>query len=203
MSTSFSALPSYLRRELLEKGVRQSFPASTELIREGQFVKVVPFVLSGLIKVYGQFDDKELLLYYIQAEETCIMSFTAVIENSPSQVYAITEEATDTILISTALVREWTQKYPAFNLLYFQQYHHRYNELIQTISHLVFEKTEQRLLHYLREQAQVKNTSRLNLRHREIARDLGTAREVISRLMKKLEKMEQVKQIEHGWIEVL
>lgn len=202
MNPSLSALPSYLRRELLEKGIRQSFPAGAELLREGQFVKVVPFVLNGLIKVYGRYEDREMLLYYIRPEETCIMSFTAVIENSPSTVFAVTEEPTEAILIPTDLVQEWTQKYPAFNLLYFQQYRRRYDDLIQTISHLVFEKTEQRLLHYLREQARLKNADRLRIRHREIARDLGTAREVVSRLMKKLEKMELVRQVEQGWIEV-
>lgn len=203
MSTPFNFMPSYLRREILEKGIRQSFPANMEILKAGQFVKAVPFVLSGLIKVYAQFDEKDLLLYYIQAEESCIMSFTAIIENSPSQVYAVTEKPTETILIPTDLVQDWTRRYPAFNLLYFQQYHQRYDDLIQTISHLVFDNTEQRLLHYLREQADLKQTAKLNLHHREIARDLGTAREVVSRLLKKLEKADVVRQVEQGWIEIL
>ena len=203
MENLTTSIPSYLRRKIIENGMRQDFSAGTELLREGQFVKVVPFVLSGLIKVYARFDEKELLLYYIRPEESCIMSFTAVIENTPSQVFAITEEVTETVLIPTELVQDWYRHDTAFNLLYFRQYHRRYHDLIQTISHLVFDKTEQRLLHYLREKAGLKGTNLLRIHHREIARDLGTAREVVSRLIKKLERTNQVRQIEQGLIEII
>ena len=200
---ALSFIPSYLRRQILEKGQLAEFPAGTELLREGQYVKVVPIVLNGLIKVSARFDKGELLLYYIKPVESCIMSFTAVIEEAPSRVFAVTEVPTEVILIPTLLVREWTQKYPAFNQLYFQQYHNRYNDLLSNIRHLLFDKLDQRLLHYLRQKAELKNTRVLHLHHREIATDLGTAREVITRLLKRLESEALVRQLENGKLEIL
>lgn len=198
-----SNVPSFLRREMLEKGTRRTFPAQTEILREGQYVKAVPFVLSGLIKVYGKFEERDLLLYYIQPEESCIMSFTAIVENMPSQVFAVAETDTEAILIPNRLVEDWIGRYPAFNRFYFRQYHQRYEDLLGTIQNLLFSSLDRRLRAYLLEQARLKSTRRLHIHHREIAEDLGTAREVISRLMKKLEQEGVVRQAEQGWIEVL
>lgn len=198
-----SNVPSFLRREMLEKGTRRTFPAQTEILREGQYVKAVPFVLSGLIKVYGKFEERDLLLYYIQPEESCIMSFTAIVENMPSQVFAVAETDTEAILIPNRLVEDWIGRYPAFNRFYFHQYHQRYEDLLGTIQNLLFSSLDRRLRAYLLEQARLKSTRRLHIHHREIAEDLGTAREVISRLMKKLEQEGVVRQAEQGWIEVL
>lgn len=198
-----STIPSFLRREILEKGTRRAFPAQTEILREGQYVKAVPFVLSGLIKVYGRFEERDLLLYYIQPEESCIMSFTAIVENTPSQVFALAETATEAVLIPNSLVEEWIARYPAFNRFYFHQYRQRYEDLLSTIQNLLFARMDQRLKAYLLERARLKNTRRLNIHHREIAEDLGTAREVVSRLMKKLEQEGVVRQAEQGWIEIL
>ncbi|MCB9288911.1 MAG: Crp/Fnr family transcriptional regulator [Lewinellaceae bacterium] len=198
-----SSVPSFLRREILEKGLRQAIPAQTEILREGQYVRAVPFVLSGLIKVYAKFEERDLLLYYIQPEESCIMSFTAIVENMPSQVFAVAETATEAVLIPNGLVEEWIGSYPAFNRFYFHQYRQRYQDLLGTIQHLLFARMDERLKAYLLEKARLMNTRRLNIHHREIAEDLGSAREVISRLMKKLEKEGVVRQAEQGWIEVL
>ena len=198
-----SAIPSFLRRDILEKGILRAFPAQTEILREGQYVKAVPFVLSGLIKVYGKFEERDLLLYYIQPEESCIMSFTAIVENMPSQVFAVAETDTEAILIPNRLVEDWIGRYPAFNRFYFHQYHQRYEDLLGTIQNLLFSSLDRRLRAYLLEQARLKSTRRLHIHHREIAEDLGTAREVISRLMKKLEQEGVVRQAEQGWIEVL
>ncbi|MCO6489570.1 MAG: Crp/Fnr family transcriptional regulator [Phaeodactylibacter sp.] len=198
-----SPVPSFLRREILEKGTRRAFPAQTEILREGQYVNAVPFVLSGLIKVSARFEARDLLLYYIQPEESCIMSFTAIVENMPSQVYAVAETATEAVLIPNSLVEEWIGRYPAFNRFYFHQYRQRYEDLLGTIQDLLFARLDQRLKAYLVEKARLMNTRRLNIHHREIAEDLGSAREVISRLMKKLEQEGVVRQAEQGWIEVL
>ncbi|MCB0549442.1 MAG: Crp/Fnr family transcriptional regulator [Phaeodactylibacter sp.] len=198
-----SKVPSFLRREILEKGIRQAFPVQTEILREGQYVRAVPFVLTGLIKVYAKFEERDLLLYYIQPEESCIMSFTAIVENMPSQVFAVAETATEAVLIPNSLVEDWIGRYPAFNRFYFHQYRQRYVDLLGTIQDLLFARMDQRLKAYLLEKARLMKTRRLHIHHREIAEDLGSAREVISRLMKKLEQEGVVRQAEQGWIEVL
>lgn len=177
-----------------------SFDTGQEIMREGQYVKAVPLVLEGAIKVVSHFEEKELLLYYIQASESCIMSFTAVMENSPSRIFAYTESPSRVLLIPAQLIGQYLGTYPAFQQLFFQQYHKRYDDLLRSIEQVLFQKIDQRVLNYLREKSTLQNTLKLKISHREIATDLGSAREVISRAIKKLEQEGQVKQERQGWI---
>jgi CRP/FNR family transcriptional regulator len=155
---------------------------------------VIPIVTKGLIKVFTRHEDKDLLLYYIKPDETCIMSFAASLKNEPSRVYAMTEEDTSAILLPVNKISEWINQFPDFNTLFFQQYNNRYGELLDTISHVLFNKIDKRLYDYLLEKKELTNKNPLKISHRQIASELGTAREVISRVMKKLENEGKVKQ---------
>lgn len=199
----FPFLPDALRREMDAEGMLKSFTAGEELLREGQYVKVIPIVFEGLIKVIAHFEDKELLLYYIQPKESCIMSFSAVLDNTPSKIAAITEEPTLALLLPNRAVEKWVREFPAFNRLFYQQYNQRYEDMLLTIRSLVYEKMDQRLLAYLRQKSELKGTKNLSLRHWEIASDLGSAREVVSRLLKKLESEGFIRQHPHGRIEIV
>lgn len=183
-----------LIEELLEIAVEKDIPDKTEILREGQYVKVLPIVLDGLVKVFSRHDDKELLLYYIRPNESCIMSFSASMKNEPSKVFAMTEGPTKALLIPTDKIDQWIQKYPGFNTLFYQQYNLRYSELLETIGHVLFNKMDKRLFDYLQEKVNLTGNNPLKISHRQIANELGTAREVISRVMKKLETEEKVKQ---------
>lgn len=196
------SLPLSLREEILEMGIRRDVPAGTELLREGQYVKVIPLVLGGLVKVFSRYEDRELLLYYIEPVESCVMSFSAGLWNLPSKVFAITEEESDLLLLPVQHVNEWVRKYPTLNKLFFGQFNKRYEDLLFTIHQVLFQRMDERLLTYLRERAERLGTNILDLRHHQIARELGTAREVISRVMKKLEQEKWVIQHQHG-IEVV
>lgn len=196
------SVPLELRNEILEHGQYVEVESNTEILREGQYIRSVPLVLEGLIKVYNSFEDKELLLYYIEAKESCIMSFSAALSNSPSQIYALAEKPTRLFLLPIKNVQSWLIKYPVFNLLFYQEYNRRYSDLLQTIQQVLFMKMDVRLLHYLRVKSQRLGTPHLDLRHHEIAQELGTAREVISRVMKKLEADDKVRQ-HHSGIELL
>lgn len=176
-----------LKQNILDHSSIVSIHENSELLREGQYIKVIPLVISGLIKVYTKHDDKELLLYYIQPEESCIMSFSACLKNNPSQVFAKTEEDTQTILLPVDKVKDWIKVYPELNTLFFQQYNVRYTDLLETIHHVLFDKMDKRLLDYLTNKVNITGKNPLTMSHREIANDLGSAREVISRVMKKLE----------------
>lgn len=191
-----------LQSEIAEHALYKDIPGHTEILQQGQYVKVVPLVLKGLIKVFTRFDDKELLLYYIQPRQSCIMSFSAIMQNEPSEVYASTEEDTQAILLPVSKINGWVQQFPDINQLFLQQYKQRYSELLDTIQHVLFQKMDVRLLNYLQEKATLTGQNPLSLSHRQIAQELGTAREVVSRVMKKLETNGWVKQHTHG-IEVL
>jgi CRP/FNR family transcriptional regulator len=192
--------------ELLEKMATHSdlvtVPALTGLVRQGQYVKVVPIVLNGLLRVFTQYHEKELLLYYIKPSESCVMSFTAVINNDSSHIYAITEEDSELLLLPAEHLLRWLQEFPVLSNLYHKEYYSRYNELLETIHQMVFEQLDHRLLNYLREKAAVHKTSLLNILHRQIAADLGSSREVITRTLRKLEREGQIRQTNQG-IEVI
>jgi CRP/FNR family transcriptional regulator len=196
----------YLEKELLAELIQvapiKTFPAHTELIREGQYVKVIPIVLEGLLKVYTQFEEKELLLYYVQPEQSCIMSFSSVVNGDSSKIFAITEEESTLLLIPSEKINEWIRLYPSINKLFYKQYDLRYAELVETIHQMLYFKLDRRLLDYLTEKVKVTGKNPLKISHKEIANDLGTAREVVSRLVKKFEKQNVLKQ-HHDSIEVI
>jgi CRP/FNR family transcriptional regulator, anaerobic regulatory protein len=190
----FKYLGKDLIAELVAVAVIKTFSANNEIVREGQYVKYIPIVLSGLVKVYTQFEEKELLLYYIKPEQSCIMSFSSCINNDKSKIFAITEEESTVLLIPSDKVAKWVIAFPNINLLFYQQYDLRYSELVETIHQMLYYKLDKRLLDYLAERVAVVGKNPIKISHKEIALDLGTAREVVSRLIKKFEKQNILKQ---------
>jgi CRP/FNR family transcriptional regulator len=180
-------LPPELKAEITQLGNSVEVSKGTTILQEGQYVKVIPIVLAGLVKVFTQVEDRELLLYYIRPSESCVMSFSAIINNDKSKIFAMTEADSTLLLLPSEKMAAWTRQYPRLNEIFFQQYNVRYNELIETIRHLLFNRLDQRLLNYLREQGRIRGTTVIQVKHREVAQDLGTAREVITRTMRKLE----------------
>ena len=191
-----------LRKELEAHAILKEVPQGTEILREGQYVKVIPIVLEGLIKVFSRHEEKELLLYYIKPQESCIMSFSAGMKNEPSKIFAVTEEDTSALLLPTDKVAQWVREYPEVNQLFFQQYNLRYSDLLTTIHQLLFERLDKRLLDYLVNKSLLTGRNPIKISHRQIAAELGTAREVISRIMKKLENDGKIRQ-EANTIEIL
>jgi len=193
---------SYLGQELAAKIIDVSLVVevekNTEIVKEGQYIKYIPIVLSGLVKVSTRKEDKELLLYYIQPFESCVMSFSACLKNEVSKIFASTEDNSTIILIPTENVLKWINEYPRLNGLFYQQYNLRYLDLLETINELLFDKLDKRLFEYLKEKILLTGKNPYNISHREIAYELGTAREVITRILKKLEKENKIKQFKEG-----
>lgn len=189
---------SFLKPELvnliLSKSTVQEIPKGTEILREEQYVKVLPIVLEGLVKVYSRFDEKELLLYYIEPSQSCVMSFYAALKNTPSKVFAQTEKDSKIILIPVEYLPIWLKEYPDFNELFYNQFNLRYSELLDTISHLLLDKMDKRLYDHLKRKTALINKTSIKISHLQLANELGTAREVISRVIKKLETDEKVEQ---------
>ena len=202
ISQTLAHLNTDLVSEIIEFAITKEIPSDQEILKEGQYVKVIPIVIEGLIKVFTSHKDRELLIYYIRPNESCIMSFAASLKNEPSKVFAVTEENTLALLLPVDKVSKWIRQFPDINTLFFQQYNLRYSELLDTIQHLLFDKMDQRLHSYLLEKVNLTNQNPLKLSHRQIANELGTAREVISRTIKKLEAEKLVVQHSNS-IEIL
>lgn len=182
---------SFLKPELLEIVLQVSsikeFSKGTQILREEQYVKVLPIVLNGLVKVNSKFNDKELLLYYIKPAQSCVMTFYAALQNTPSKVFATVEEDSKILLIPIQYLSSWLIKYPEFNALFYNQYNLRYTELLDTIGHLLLDRMDKRLFDHLKKKLDLSNTNAIKMSHNQIANELGTAREVITRALKKLE----------------
>jgi len=194
--TSLKRLIPQIDSDLIQLIATQSeemeIPAETILLKTGNYVQAVPLVTSGLIRVSRMEDGKELLLYYIHPGEMCIMSFSACCSNSASLIEAITLEKTSILLIPSVKLREWISSYPSFNYFIFGMFNKRYLDLIDTINQLIFNRLDERLLIYLKEKSGLSGNSQLAITHQQIATEMGTAREVISRLLKKLEQEKKI-----------
>lgn len=195
---TFAHLGSDTLDRIIEIGTLQTIPAGTQILREGQYVKVVPLVIEGLIKVFTRQEDKELLLYYIQPEESCIMSFSAGLTNEPSKVYALAEIDTKALLLPAAEMNNCIKQYPNFNTMFYDMFKLRYVDLLDTINHIIFNKLDQRVLKHLQDKSELHGSKIVSITHKQIANELGTAREVVSRIIKKLEKEGQLLQIQDG-----
>ncbi len=190
----FAFLGHDLIDEILKHSSYREIPKDTEILREGQYIKVIPLVVDGAIKVFTRFKEKELLLYYIRPDQSCIMSFTAIMKNEPSKVFAIAEVDTQALLLPNSKINTWYNNYPKFNSLYFNLYNERYIDMLNTINHLLFDKLDQRVLDHLQKKEEISGDQLVKITHKQIANELGTAREVISRIIKKLEKEDKLEQ---------
>ncbi|MCD6658761.1 MAG: Crp/Fnr family transcriptional regulator [Lentimicrobium sp.] len=188
----FSFADPHLLEEVLTEAKFQEIPSGTTILRAEQYVKVIPLVISGVIKVFTSSGEKELLLYYIRSGESCVMSFASGLKNEPSKVFALTEEDTVVLLMPVDKVAVWSKIYPELNTLFFQQFNLRYADLLETINHVLFDKLDQRVYEYLKSKAAITGKKALKIPHKNIAADLGTAREVVSRILKKLESEKRI-----------
>ncbi|MEO9891867.1 hypothetical protein [Aurantibacter sp.] len=101
--------------EILKHSSIQDFPKNTQILKEEQYVKVLPIVINGLVKVFSKFKEKELLLYYLEPKQSCVMSFSAALKNMPSKVCASTEEDSKILLIPTNKLPNWPKEFPDLN----------------------------------------------------------------------------------------
>lgn len=194
LSRSLPFLPPPLLAEFANHGEEVTVAKGSVLMRQGQYVKVIPVVLDGLVRVSTLAENRELLLYFIKPSESCVMSFSAILHNDASKIQAEAGEDSRLLLLPAERIPGWIREYPRLNMLFFEQYNTRYHELIDTIQQLLFNRLDQRILHYLEELASIRQTRIIRIRHREIAQHLGTAREVVTRTMKRLEAEGRIRQ---------
>ncbi|WP_339905720.1 Crp/Fnr family transcriptional regulator [uncultured Cyclobacterium sp.] len=159
------------------------------IIEPGQFIKMVPILLSGSIKVLRLDEEgRELLLYYIDPGETCALSLTCCSSYRPSEIRAVAEE--DCIILSVPVDKheKWTEEFRQWKDYVTDSYRIKFQELLRTLDAVAFKRMDERLMRYLVTKMKQLKTNELSTTHQEIANELGTSREVVSRLLKQLEK---------------
>ncbi len=177
-----------LLEELSSKGQIHTFEEGDILMEPGQYIKTVPLVLDGSIKIIRSDEDgKEIFLYYLDRGDTCAISLTCCSAYKPSAIKAVAEEPTTIIAIPVNLHEKWTNDFRQWKEFVSKTYQNRFEELLKSIDEVAFKKMDERLMNYLAIKARQLETKEVNITHSDIARELGTSREVISRLLKQLE----------------
>jgi CRP/FNR family transcriptional regulator len=182
-----------LINEILAVGTFKEVPAGFKLIEIGSYIKGIPLLISGVIKILREDQDgDELLLYYLEQGETCSMTLTCCMGHTKSEIRALAETDTKLIMVPIQKMELWTSKYQSWRNFVFNSYHSRMNEMLQTLDSIAFNNMDERLLMYLREKVRVNNNKIIRNTHQEIAYDLHSSRVVISRLLKKLENLDRI-----------
>ena len=188
----------FLEKELLDEirlfGVQKTFEPNEIIIREGQYISSFPLVLKGLVRVSRtNTDGNELLLYYLNEDEVCAMSLTCCMTRLKSNIKAVAEEPSEVILIPVEMLDNWMCKYQGWKQFVMQTYQSRFRELIETVDSIAFLKLDERLIKYFTDKYKNSGSTTYSGTHQELALQLNSSREVISRLLKKLENRGKIK----------
>ncbi|WP_438962231.1 Crp/Fnr family transcriptional regulator [Nonlabens sp.] len=178
-------------------------PAGQDVMKPGQYIRSMPLLLSGSIKVMRPDDNgDELLLYHLERGSTCAMTMTCCVGNTKSEIHAVTETPVKLLMIPVSKMEEWSSKYKTWRNYVFASYHERMMELLESVDKIAFHNMDERLENYLKDKIKILNSKHIYTTHKEIAADLHTSRVVISRLLKKMENLGRI-QLHRSFIEVL
>lgn len=159
------------------------------ILDENASIRAIPLVTKGTLKVMRTEEDgREILLYYIKAGESCIMSFLGGMHDEKSKVKAEVEEDAEILFLPMEKVSLFIKEYPEWLDYIFRLYHKRFEELLEIINAIAFKKMDERLLNLLHKKEELSGSKILSITHEQLANELGTARVVVSRLLKQLEE---------------
>lgn len=181
--------------DLIEKNaVERSFKTGEVIMRTGQYIKSTVLVLEGQIKIYREnADGGEFLMYYLGPGQACAVSMICAIQSQTSEVMAQAEEDTEVLMIPIQLMDDMMNKYKSWYQFVIQTYRSRFDELLSVVDNIAFRNMDERLEFYLKRYAGKSGKKTIELSHQQIADDLNSSREVISRLLKKMEQQKLVK----------
>lgn len=178
-----------LLEELYKFGQQKEYKAGTVILNENASIRSIPIVTRGAMRVVRTEEDgKEILLYYIKAGESCIMSFLGGLHNETSKVKAEVEEDAEILFLPVEKVPHFIRLYPQWLDYIFRLYHKRFEELLEVVNAIAFKKVDERLLDLLRKKSELASSKTVQTTHEQLANELGTARVVVSRLLKQLEE---------------
>lgn len=189
--------------DIVASSTLRDFKEGDILIDFGDFIKKMPLLISGAIKILREdFDEGELLLYFLEKGDTCAMTMACCLGETKSEIRAVAETKGQVIMIPVEKMEEWLGKYKSWRNYVFNSYNNRLKEMLTAIDNLAFMNMNERLLNYLFEKAKVNKSREVLNTHQEIAYDLHTSRVVISRLLKALERAGRIK-LNRATIEIL
>lgn len=183
-----------LKKEMIENGSIKVYKEGEQIMRTGQYFTATILLLDGLIKLYREGEDgEEFFMYYIEPGQACALSMICATQNQSSQVMAKAVNEAIILALPIHLMDEWMKKYRTWYYFVLETYRSRFEELLVVVDNIAFKAMDERLVFYLKKHQQTLKSTLIPVSHQTIANELGTSREVISRLLKKLEQMGGVK----------
>ena len=182
----FPAFEDELLAELAKLEVR-AYPAGAQLIRTGEYFRSTMLVIKGVVKVYREDEEgNEFFMYYLEPGQACALSIICASGNKASQVMAVAIQHTEVVVIPLPMIDVWVMKYRSWYKYVQDTYRCRFEELLLVIDHVAFRNMDERLVFYLKRHQEKLHSNIINTSFKDIAIDLNSSREVISRLMKKM-----------------
>lgn len=182
-----------LIQEMAASGSLQYFKEGELIMDYGKYIRTMPIVLKGTVKVYKLDDNgNEILLYYLSDNESCSMAYSCCLEARKSEVKAIAEDDVELLAIPHNKLDEWLCKFPSWKNYVMRSFNERFIELLKSIESIAFHKLDERLIAYLKEKQRLSGSSVIKASHSTIADELATSRVVISRLLKQLENEKKI-----------
>jgi len=189
----FPSFEPSLKEVLIENGTLKTFAADQMLMQTGQNMRSTMLIVEGLVKLYRQGEDgNEFFMYYLQPGSACALSMICATKQETSEVMARAVESTTGLMIPITLMDTLMKEYKTWYYFVLETYRTRFEELLTVIDNIAFKSMDERLAFYMEKQFRDLKTRSLAITHGEIANDLNSSREVISRLLKKMEQRGEV-----------
>jgi CRP/FNR family transcriptional regulator len=189
LKKTFPSFSNELIQDIKANEIIKTFSAGEVIMRTGQYIKNTVLLVKGKIKVYREDSDGgEFFMYYLQPGQACALSMVCAIKNEKSQIMAKVVEDAEIIMLPLTLMDKWMMEHRSWYEFVVGSYRNRLEEVLEVIDSIAFRAMDERLEFYLKRQVEACGCKELKLSHQEIGSDLNTSREVISRLLKKMEQ---------------
>lgn len=186
--TEFQSSPELVDK-LYQNSILKKYKTGDVILNECAAIRSIPIVAAGMLKVIRTDENgREILLYYIKAGESCIMSFLGGLHNEKSKVKAEVEEDAEILFLPLDQVSLFIKEYPQWLDYIFRLYHKRFEELLEIVNAIAFKKVDERMLDLLKKKAEITGSKSIHITHEQLANELATVRVVVSRLLKQLEE---------------
>jgi CRP/FNR family transcriptional regulator len=200
----FPSFEKNLIQDIIDKGEMKTFKPDELLVKTGQYFRSIILIVQGLIKVYREDQEgNEFFIYYLQPGQACALSMKCPVRNAKSQVMAKAVSETTVITIPMECMDQWMHDYKSWYYFVLDTYRKRIEELLITIDDIAFRSMDERLLSYMKREQQIHNSFILTINNTEVAEELNSSREVVSRLMKKLSEKGMIRLLKNQQVEIL
>ena len=183
-----------LLEEIVAHAQEVSVSKGTSIVKEGDFMDLIPFLMKGSIRVFHKDYEKnrEMTLYYIKEKEACMFSYFTIFSDHKSRVFAVAELDSILLLIPREIMNSWQFKYPSWQMFLVKSYIHKYVILLDKLKEASLTKIEGRLKAFLKNKCRLLNTNEISITHQVLANEFGSTRVVISRVLKKMEQEKMI-----------